>query len=68
MALTTGQRERLLGQLCMGVSTGAACEALGLSWLEVSRVLDSDPSFRLAYYLAQSVRDAFREKTEALEE
>lgn len=60
--MTTEQRERLLGQLCEGVSTDAACEALGLSWLDVSMKMDSDPAFRLAYYLAQSVRDTFVEK------
>lgn len=64
--MTTEQRERLLGQLCEGVSTDAACEALGLTWLDVSMRLDSDPSFRLSYYLAQSVRDTFTEKLEEL--
>lgn len=59
MAMTTEQRERFLGQLCEGVSTDAAMEALGIRWLDVSMRLDSDPAFRTAYYLAQQVRDVF---------
>jgi hypothetical protein len=65
MVMTTAQEEQLLGQLCKGVSTDAAMESLGLTWLEVSRRLDCDPPFRLAYYLAQTVRDSFLQQMEA---
>ena len=60
--MTTAQEERLLGMLCRGVSTDAACELLGVDWLFVSMRMDADPLFRLAYYLAQSVRDEYLRK------
>jgi hypothetical protein len=65
--MTTEQEERLLGQLCKGVSTDAALEDLGLSRADLTDRLDSDSAFRLAYYLAQQVRDGFAEQMERLQ-
>jgi hypothetical protein len=65
---TTEQQDRLLGQVCRGVSTDAAACAVGLTPAEVFALMDSDPAFRLALFIAQQSRDGFAENMERLQE
>lgn len=57
MALTSEQRERLLGQIAMGASLQTACAALGIPYLDLLFAWDSDRAFRMALHSVQDLRD-----------
>lgn len=66
MALTTEQRERLLGMVLLGTSSDTACACLGASAADVLAAEDADQAFAQALYLARFARDAFDRELEDL--
>jgi len=66
MALTTEQRERILGMVLLGTSSDTACECLGVSAADVLATEDADQSFAQALYMARFTRDAFERELEDL--
>jgi hypothetical protein len=66
MALTTEQRERLIGMVLLGTSSDTACACLGVSAADVLAAEDADQSFAQALYLARFARDAFERELEDL--
>ena len=58
MAMTTEQRERLLGMVLLGASSVTACDVLKVPYAEFLAALDEDEPFRFGYQCAQSQRDS----------
>jgi hypothetical protein len=58
MAMTTEQRERLLGMLLLGASSVTACESLAIPYCDLIAELDANEPFRYGYQCAQSQRDS----------
>jgi hypothetical protein len=58
MAMTSSQRERLLGMLALGSTSRTACDNLGVPYCDLLTELDESEPFRFAYLTTQATRDA----------
>lgn len=58
MAMTTLQRERLLGMLALGSTSRTACDNLRVPYYDLLAELDGNEPFRFAYLSVQATRDA----------
>jgi hypothetical protein len=65
--MTGEQRERLLGQILLGLSTETAAANLGLTITQIAETEDADPAFRSGLFAARQMRDSLERVMEDIQ-
>jgi hypothetical protein len=65
--MTAEQRERLLGQILLGLSTETAAANLGLTITQIAETEDSDAAFRGGLFAARQMRDSLTQVMEDIQ-